>query len=163
MIRYTLPRLILLGVVALAAEVTVLATQTLWGARLELLLLLACFAALYSRDRTQAVWACWTLGFLKDLASPTPLGLFALLFLAAGWAIARMRQVLFREHPLTQAGVAFACAAAVVLVDALAAAVSAGRLPWDFVLARAFSAALFAAAAAPVVIYVVTRPKWLLR
>lgn len=161
--RYALPKLLLLGVVALAAEITVLSQGTFSGARLELLAVLAVYAALYSRDRRQAALACWSLGLIKDLGSAGPMGLYALLFLGAGASIFRFRQVLFRDHPLTQAGVSFAAAALLVLADAAVSAWCAGRLPAGRIASRTLAAALYASAATPVVFALLARPRWILR
>ncbi len=162
MIRYRLAKLLLLGITALVAELTALSTLSLGGARLELLFLLAAFAALFAHPPRQAIWACWLLGLLKDLGGTGPLGLNALLFLLMSLVILRLRTVLYHTHPLTQAGIAFGGCLVIVLVDALATSLSAGSIEGRILLTRTLLAALLAGAAAPVLFFLITRPKWLL-
>ena len=161
--RYRIPHLLLLGVVALAAEMTVLSTTRLWGCRLELLLLLACFAALFARDAQQAAWAAWTLGILKDIGGAGPTGLYALLFLAIGVGIHRLRHLLFREHPVTQAAVAFAGAAWVVFGDGVYTSLSVSPLPFSRLLAASLGSGIVAALGMPFLVALLRSRRWLLR
>src|SRR5262249_17698242 len=87
MTRYTTRKLGLLAVAALAFEFTRSETCSVGGARAEALLSLACFAALFARDSGQGLLASWMIGIVKDVGSAGPLGLHALLFLAAGGVV----------------------------------------------------------------------------
>lgn len=145
MIRYSLPRLALLAAAALAAELTVLETWSVAGARPEALLCLAGFAALFAQDTRQGLLSTWCLGLLKDASSAGPLGLYALLFVLCGWIVLQARQVLFRESPVTLIGVAFCSALGVGLLGACFVGAGAGRLPLSLVLGRSFLSALLTA------------------
>ena len=161
--RYSTAKLAILGAVALAFELTVLDRSSIHGARPEALLALACFAALYARDSSQGLTASWIIGLLKDAGSAGPLGLHALLFLAAGWVVLQIRQVLFRESLLTRLTVAFLAACWVNTIAALAVAVTVGGIPVGIVLGRTLLSALFTAALTVPVHYTLTRWTWLVR
>jgi rod shape-determining protein MreD len=143
---YRTGRLLFLASAALVLELTLLDLWSIGGSRPELLLSLACFAALFARDTTQGLCASWGLGLLKDAASAGPLGLHALLFLGAGWIVLQVRQILFRESPLTQAGVAFLAAAGISLLGAVFVRSGVGAIPLGVVAGRALLTALLTAA-----------------
>ena len=48
-----------------------------------------------------AAIAAWLLGLIVDFQSADPIGLHAFSYGAAAWAILRIRQVVFRDHPVT--------------------------------------------------------------
>jgi rod shape-determining protein MreD len=88
------------------------------------------FAALHmppGRD-ADALALCWMTGLSKDLLSSGPLGQYALLYLAAGAVIARMRPALDARSAVS--GAALACAAAFMTecVAAWAGGREGGRL-----------------------------------
>ena len=143
--RYSTTKLALLGAVALAFELTVLETCSVKGARAEMLLSLACFAALFARDSLQGLLASWIIGLLKDLGSAGPLGLHALLFLGAGWVVLQVRQVLFRESPLTQLGVTFIAACWVNVAAAITVSLSVGGIPLGVIVGKTLLSALLTA------------------
>ncbi len=145
MAKYSTTKLLLLAAVALAFELTLLERWSLKGARPEALLSLACFAALFARDSSQGLMVSWLIGLLKDLGSAGPLGLHALLFLGAGWVVLQIRQVLYRESPLTQIAVTFIAACWVNLAAAIVVAVTVGGIPVGVLLGRTALSALLTA------------------
>jgi rod shape-determining protein MreD len=159
--RYSTTKLTVLAGAALAFEITVLDTFSFRGARAEVLLALACFAALFARDSRQGLAAAWIAGLVKDLGSAGPLGLHALLFLAAGWVVLQVRQVLFREAPLTQLTVAFVATCWVNTASALFVSATSGGIPPMVILGKTLLAALLTAAATPVMLFLFRRWKWL--
>lgn len=163
MSRYSTAKLAAWGIVALAAEVTLLEAWSVQGARPEALLALACFAALFARDSAQGLLACWGIGLLKDAGSSGPLGLHALLFAVAGWAVLQVRQVLFRESPLTQLAVGFLAACWVNLAAAAFVSITAGSVPPGVLAARTLLSALFTALLMPPLLLFLGRAKWAVR
>ena len=148
--KYSTAKLLVVGAVALAFELTLLERWSLKGARPEALLSLACFAALFARDSSQGLIASWMIGLLKDLGSAGPLGLHALLFLGAGWVVLQIRQVLYRESPLTQIAVTFIAACWVNLAAAIVVAITVGGIPLGVLLGKtALSGLLTAAVTVP--------------
>jgi rod shape-determining protein MreD len=163
MTRYDTTKLTLLGGVALAFELTALESCSVKGARAEALLPLACLAALFARDSRQGLLASWIIGLLKDVGSAGPLGLHALLFLAAGWVVLQIRQILFRESPLTQIAVAFTVACWVNTVTAVFVSLTVGRIPFGVIVGKTLLSALLTAAVTPMLHLVLARAKWLVR
>ena len=97
----------------------------------ELLAAAAVFLALYAHSATDAALAGWVLGFAVDLTvSGSGMGLLALLYAAGCWGIFRIREVFFREKPLTQIIMGFAFCAFVyelwTVYDVLVGGRSAG-------------------------------------
>jgi len=161
--RYATGKLVAWGVVALAAEVTLLESWSVKGARAEALLALACFAALFARDSQQGLLACWGIGLLKDAGSSGPLGLHALLFAVAGWAVLQVRQVLFRESPVTQLAVGFLAACWVNLAAALFVSITAGGVPFGVMASKTLVSALLTAALTPPLLFFFTQARWSVR
>jgi len=145
MVKYSTGKLALLAAAALAFELTLSEAWSVSGARAEALLSLACFAALFARDSGQGLLASWFIGLLKDVGSAGPLGLHALLFLAAGWVVLQIRQILFRESPLTQIGVTFVAACWVNLVAAIVVSISVGGIPFGVIVGKTLLSALLTA------------------
>ena len=145
MSKYSSAKLLVLAAVALAFELTLLERWSLKGARPEALLSLACFAALFARDSSQGLLVSWLIGLMKDLGSAGPLGLHALLFLGAGWVVLQIRQVLYRESPLTQLAVTFIAACWVNIAAAIVVAVTVGGIPPGVLLGRTLLSALLTA------------------
>lgn len=156
-------RLILLAAAALAAELTVLERWSLGGSKPDLLLSLACFAALFARDTRQGLLVSWLLGILKDAGTAGPLGLHALLFLGAGWVVLQVRQVLFRESPVTQFGVSFLAAAGIGLLGALFVGSGVGSIPLGVVFGKALLTALLTAVLTVPLHLTLLQVRWLLR
>lgn len=161
MIRYDTTRLVLLAAAGLALETTALEVFSLRGSRVELLLLLACFAALFARDSRQGLLAAWMVGLFKDLGSGGPAGLHALLFLGAGWVVLRVRQVLFHTSPLTQLAVAFLATCWVQILSALFVSATAGAIPAGVIAGRTVLSALLTATCAPPVFAALARARGL--
>lgn len=162
MTTYRTTKLAFWGAVLLAAELTLLDRWSLLGARPEALLALACFAALFARDSAQGLLAAWLMGLLKDCGSVGPFGFHALLFLGAGGVVLQLRQVLFRESPLTQVAVAFLATCWVQAIGALLVALSAGPIPIGVFVVRTLVSAALTAALTPFLL-VLTRARWMLR
>ncbi|MBI2931004.1 MAG: rod shape-determining protein MreD [Planctomycetes bacterium] len=147
--RYRTARLMAVGGVALILEVTALDAFSWGGARPELMLLLACFAALFARDVRQGVLASWLLGLLKDAVSAGPPGWHALLFLGVGAFLVRVRQVAYREHVATQFVVGAFAAAATGLCTTVAVLITQGGIPVGICVGRWIASTLLTALAAP--------------
>ncbi len=156
-------KLALLAAACLVAELTILDDLSWRGARVELLLLLACFAALFARDRRQALFSCWLIGLIKDIGSSGPLALHALLFLLAGWAIVSVKQIIFRESVLTQLLVAAAGCAAVGIATALVVSMTAGGIPASHWLTKTLMSTLATALLAPIVVQLLLQTRCLVR
>ena len=163
MTRYRTSKLLFLGAVLLACELTVLDRWAVQGARPEALLSLACFAALFARDSGQGLLASWLIGLLKDLGSAGPLGLHALLFLGAGWVVLQIRQILYRESPLTQVGVAFVAACWVNLAAAIVVSISVGGIPLGVMVGKTLLSALLTAGITVPLHLTLMHARWLVR
>ncbi|MBN1764768.1 MAG: rod shape-determining protein MreD [Sedimentisphaerales bacterium] len=74
----------------------------------DLLLLLAVVLA-FRGPADQALIACWILGLVKDLSSQAPLGSYAFAFGLLAWAIVRLREMFYGEHPITLIVLTFLC------------------------------------------------------
>ena len=163
MVKYSTGKLALLAAAALAFELTLVETWSLGGARAEVLLSLACFAALFARDSGQALIASWIIGLMKDVGSAGPLGLHALLFLGAGWVVFQIRQILFRESPLTQLGVAFVAACWVNVVAAIVVSISVGGIPFGVVVGRTLLSALLTAGITVPLHFALMQARWMVK
>jgi rod shape-determining protein MreD len=162
-VKYSTGKLTLLAAAALAFELTLLESWSVGGARAELLLSLACFAALFARDSGQGLLASWLVGLIKDLGSAGPLGLHALLFLGAGWVVLQIRQILFRESPLTQLGVTFVAACWVNLAAAVLVSMSVGGIPFGVIVGKTLLSALLTAGITVPLHLTLMQAKWLVR
>jgi len=162
-IKYSTGKIALLAAAALAFELTLLEAWSIGGVRAELLLSLACFAALFARDSGQGLLASWLIGLLKDLGSAGPLGLHALLFLGAGWVVLQIRQILFRESPLTQIGVTFVAACWVNLAAAIVVSISVGGIPFGVMVGKTLLSALLTAGITVPVHLTLMQARWLVK
>jgi rod shape-determining protein MreD len=162
-IKYSTGKLALLAAAALAFELTLLETWSVGGVRAEVLLSLACFAALFARDSGQGLLASWLIGLLKDIGSAGPLGLHALLFLGAGWVVFQIRQILFRESPLTQIAVTFVAACWVNLAAAILVSITVGGIPFGVIVGKTLLSALLTAAITVPLHLTLMQTKWLVR
>jgi len=163
MVKYSTGKLALLAAAALAFELTLLESWSIGGVRAELLLSLACFAALFARDSGQGLLASWLIGLLKDLGSAGPLGLHALLFLGAGWVVLQIRQILFRESPLTQIGVTFVAACWVNLAAAIVVSISVGGIPFGVIVGKTLLSGLLTAGITLPVHLTLMQARWLVK
>src|SRR5258708_5476849 len=137
--------------------------RALKGARPEALLSFGCFAALFARDSSQGLLASWGIGLLKDAGSAGPLGLHALLFLAAGAVVLQIRQILFRESPLTQLAVAFIAACWVNLAAAVVVALSVGGIPIGVIVGKTLLSALLTAVLTVPLHFTLYQARWIVR
>jgi rod shape-determining protein MreD len=153
----------ILAAVLLACELTILDRWAIKGTRPEALLSLACFAALFARDSSQGHLASWLIGLVKDSGSAGPLGLHALLFLGAGAVVLQIRQVLFRESPLTQVSVAFIATCWVNLAAAIVVGLSVGGIPLGVILGKTLLSALLTAALSVPMHFSLYQARWLVR
>jgi rod shape-determining protein MreD len=163
MAKYSTGKLALLGAAALALELTLCDSWSVGGVRAEVMLSLACFAALFARDSGQGLLASWLIGLLKDLGSAGPLGLHALLFLGAGWVVLQIRQILYRESPLTQVGVAFVAACWVNLAAAIVVSISVGGIPLGVMVGKTLLSALLTAGITVPLHLTLMHARWLVR
>ncbi len=154
---YSTARLAILAVAALAFELTLLDALSVRGARPEALLGLACMSALFARDPRQGLSSAWIAGLVKDAGSAGPMGLHAALFLAAGWIVLQVRQVLFRDSVLTQLAVAFVAACWVNAASALFVSATSGGIPLDVLAGRTALSALMTAALTPATLFILNR------
>jgi rod shape-determining protein MreD len=161
--KYSTGKLLLLAAVLLACELTVLDRWAVRGTRPEPLLSLACFAALFARDTSQGLLASWLIGLVKDAGSAGPLGLHALLFLGAGAVVLEIRQILFRESPLTQLSVTFIAACWVNLAGAIVVALSVGGIPLGVIIGKTLLSALLTAALTVPLHFTLFQARWLVR
>jgi len=161
--KYSTGKLLLLAAVLLGCELTILDRWAVKGARPEALLSLACFAALFARDSSQGLLASWLIGLLKDAGSAGPLGLHALLFLGAGAVVLQIRQVLFRESPLTQLAVTFVAACWVNLAAAIVVALSVGGIPIGVIVGKTLLSALLTAGLTIPLHFTLYQSRWIVR
>ncbi len=111
----------ILAVVVVVCQTTFV--QTLMVIRAtwpQWVIILAVHYALWGPSPDAAI-AAWILGLIVDLqtASPHPVGLYAFSYGLAAWIIIRIRQVLFRDHPVTHAIVTLAFAFSIQVVAGL--------------------------------------------
>jgi rod shape-determining protein MreD len=161
MTRYVTGRLVAVAVVALVLELTALDALSWGGGRPELVLAMACFAALFARDAVQSAVACWTLGLMKDLGSAGHLGWHALVYLLVGAFLVRVRLVIFRDHVVTQLTVGAGAAAAVALATAVFVSLTQGVLPPGVWAGRIVATTLLTALAAPMVMTALAEARFL--
>ena len=95
---------------------TLMAIREIWP---QWVAILAVHYVLWGPSPDAAI-AAWILGLLVDLqtASPHPVGLYAFSYGLVAWLIIRVRQVLFRDHPVTHAVVTLAFTFAVQMMAA---------------------------------------------
>lgn len=160
---YSTPRLLLFALAALLAELVVLPGVGPRETRPDLLVPVVGFAALFALEPRQALFSAWTVGLLRDALTVGPPGLYSLVYLALAWGLSAARQVLFRDHPLTQLVVAAVGSAGTCLVTATAASFHAGALPLRTWFVTTFFSALLTALAAPPVMALLIRVRTLVR
>lgn len=149
----------ILAALCIVCQTTLVPHMRFRGIGPDWMLVLAVFYAMWGPWPDAAI-ATWILGLIVDLTSAGTggrIGLYAFCFGAAGWGIIRLRQVIFRTHPVAQAGVTFLFALAVELVAVLyrwwstpASSLSPG---WGM----ALTSALYTAAWAPPLHWVLLR------
>lgn len=93
----------ILAIIAIVLQTSVVRYVEIQSIRPDLVLVLAVHYALWG-PWPEAAIAGWLMGLLVDLQSSEPdrIGLHAFCFGGAAWLILRVRQVVFREHAVTQ-------------------------------------------------------------
>ncbi len=143
--------LAVLGIVLQTKVAPYLAIGSVWP---DLMFLLVVHYALWGPWPEAAIGA-WILGLLVDLNSTGRIGLFAFAYGGAAWGIMRVRQAVFRDHPMTQIVVTAAFALLVQMIAAIYLRYLHGAIEglwW-----RALWTALFTAGLAPYVHWLLLR------
>ena len=109
---------VILAVVATTLQVTVAPRLAFHGARLDCILILVVFYALYGPSE-HAILAGWLGGALADVMTIERFGLLSLSYALTGALVVSIRDALFIRHPLTHFSVTLAGG---VLVQAMWAA-----------------------------------------
>jgi rod shape-determining protein MreD len=107
----------------------------------------------------EALLAAWAAGLALDLFGEARLGTFALSFGLVGLAVVRLRELVFRDHPLAQLFlVLIACQAVQVLARSLTVLVEP-TVRWGIadVFLGAFYTALYTAVLAPYMLWLLGR------
>lgn len=96
----------ILAVVTLVLQTAVVPRLEIQSVRPDLVFILAVHYALWG-PWPQAAIAGWILGLLAGLQSADRIGVQAFCFGLAAWAIIKIRQVVFRDHAITQLLITF--------------------------------------------------------
>jgi rod shape-determining protein MreD len=136
----------MLLIVCLAAQVALLGEMRVLGAAPDLLFIVALYAALFA-PRSHATLAAVTAGLARDIFASGRFGVHALLFGLAAALLVYTREKIFKEHPLSQAVIAFAALGAIEAFCTVAAKIqyptaSAGALVISGLLSALWTAAL---------------------
>jgi rod shape-determining protein MreD len=105
----------ILAYIALGVQVGLGDYVSYQGASPNLVLLVAIFIAI-NAPRDAALLGCFGLGFMQDLLTQHPPGLFALAYGLVGLMVTGTSQVVYREHPLTHFSMALASGIAVAVI-----------------------------------------------
>lgn len=133
---------------ALICQTTVASALAIQTITPSWMFVLAMFYALWGPWPDAAI-AAWILGLLADLPA-SPIGLHAFTYGGAAWAVLRIRQVLFRDHALTQFILTFVFMLAIQVLVGLYLCWDAGRaVNWGGLGWRALLTAVYTAAWAP--------------
>lgn len=154
--------LILLAIVAVLQS-TVVSWIRIQRIGPDLVFLLALFYLLHA-EPLDALIAAWLAGLTLDLFSEVRLGTFAFSFGLVGLALVRLRQLVFRDHPVTQLFLALVGCELIQVVARSVTAVLEPRLSWGptDVLLGALYTALYTAVLAPYVLWLMLRLRGLL-
>ncbi len=117
------PVFIIFAFLAVVAQLSVRNAFTLYSIRgisPDFVAALAVFVALFA-NRSAALWACWTLGLLVDLAPPDGstyhlIGPHALGYAAGGYLVLQLRSMVFRRRAITMGFLTFLALIAASLV-----------------------------------------------
>ena len=149
----------ILAVIALVLQTTVVPRMEIQLIRPDLVFILAVHYALWGPWPDAAI-AAWILGFIASLQSADPVGIQAFAFGLAAWCILRIRQVLFRDHAMTQLLLTLCFMFAIQLIIGLyrrwAMAPAEGGFVWP-----ALMTAVYTGACAPYLHWVLIRLSWL--
>ena len=91
----------ILAVVALVLQTSAIPKMEIQSVRPDLMFILAVHYALWGPWPDAAI-AAWVLGLVAGTQSADRSGVHAFAFGLAAWAMMRMRQILFRDHAMTQ-------------------------------------------------------------
>jgi rod shape-determining protein MreD len=112
--------------------------------RPDLMFILAVHYALWG-PWPEAAMAAWILGLVADLQSLDRVGIHALCFGLAAWAIVRIRQIVFRDHAATQIAISFVFTILIQMVVSLYRLWGTGEsragILWPAVLTGVYTAA----------------------
>jgi rod shape-determining protein MreD len=131
------------------------------GIRPDLLLLFALYLGLYGR-REDVVVGSWLAGLCKDFLTIGPIGAFAVLFLLFGLLMARTREALFREHPLTQMILVFLAVLFLNTIFLIPLSIYFHLKNFPLLLLQAAGVALYSALLAPLCFFLFTKLRGLL-
>ena len=96
----------LFAVLAAWLQTSALPPLPSWGTKPDLLLSLVVLLALYDQEESWPL-RYWLIGLLKDVLSAGPLGIYAFVFTLVGLGISKIRNEVFRDHPLTRGALVF--------------------------------------------------------
>jgi rod shape-determining protein MreD len=152
-----------IGFILLIALAAVIQTTVVSWIRIhrigpDLLFLVAVYYLLQAPP-AEALLAAWAAGLTLDLFSDVRVGTFALSFGLVGLAVIRIREMLFKDHPLTQLVVALVgCGLSQILARAITALLEPS-LQWGLadVLLGALYTALYTAILAPYGLWLLDR------
>ncbi len=91
----------ILALVAMVLQTTVVPRLSIGGVGPDLLFILAVHYTLWGPWPDVGI-AAWLLGLVFGAHTDDPVGLHAFCYGAAAWGIVRIRQIVFRDHPVTQ-------------------------------------------------------------
>ena len=117
------------------------------AARPDLMLLAVVFIAIHA-PRDAALLGCFGIGFVKDVTTLGPLGLYALAYSLVGMFVVSTQELVYRAHPVTHFSLGFAgslLAGFVVLIHGWIRGPAAS-------VAEVFGSALYTALLAPFVL-----------
>ena len=116
--------------------------------RPDVFLLLILFTALYA-ETEEALSLCWIVGFAKDLLTIAPMGQYALLGLALGFAVVRTRQQVDTRAAIPQMALGFLGYSVTEGIALLADGFRLGAWPDSATRQGLFTAAMVTGLAAP--------------
>ncbi|KPJ63007.1 MAG: hypothetical protein AMS15_02010 [Planctomycetes bacterium DG_23] len=140
--------IVLLGVI----QNSFLRVISVEGIRPDLLLLFALYLGLYGR-REDALVGSWLAGLCKDFLTMGHIGVYALLFLLFAVFLSRIREALFREHPLTQMILVFLSVLFLNSIFLIPLSIYFRLKSFPVLLVQAASIAFYSALLAPVCFY----------
>jgi rod shape-determining protein MreD len=151
----------ILAYIALGVQSGLSGYDQVYRGRPNLVLLAALFVAVHAQ-RDAALLAAFMLGLMQDLLTDSPLGLNAFAYGAIAALVVSVQEVVYRDHVLTHVSLGLICGliyAAIVYVHGLIYHwAHAGRSSWARPsLLPLLAGAVYTAALAPVVLYVLQR------
>jgi len=142
-----IPYIILLAA-CLILQAAFLDGMRVFGAAPDILFIVALYAALFA-PKSHATLAAVMAGLASDVFAGGRLGVHALLFGLVAAFLVYAREKIFKEHPLSQAVLAFAALCVIEVAYALAAKIQYPTASAGALLAAGILSALWTAALAP--------------